>query len=84
MDSPAVPSFFIQSVIHHEYLHHILGARHNRRFHAHEQKFRYHRESKEWIRRNLGLLLGRKLRARPGRGLKVAAPIQKLVQLVLF
>jgi hypothetical protein len=64
LDSPVVPAFFVQSVIHHEYLHHLLGARHDRRFHAHERRFRYHRESKEWIRRNLGLLLGRKLKPR--------------------
>ena len=62
LDSAVVPTFFVQSVIHHEYLHHVIGARHNRRFHAHERRFRYHRESKEWIRRNLGLLLGRKLK----------------------
>lgn len=54
-----VPAFFVQSVIHHEYLHHLLGPKHNRRFHARERKFRYHREAQEWIRRNLFLLLGR-------------------------
>lgn len=60
LNAPQVPSYFIQSVIHHEYLHHILGASHNRRFHQHERQFRYYRESQEWIRRNLFLLLGRK------------------------
>jgi hypothetical protein len=60
LDSPGIPAFFIQSVIHHEYLHHVLGASHNRRFHKEERKFRYHRESKEWIRRHLWLLLGTK------------------------
>lgn len=58
LNSPRIPSFFIQSVIHHEYLHHMLGANHNRKFHAHERQFRYHRESKEWLRRNLWGLLG--------------------------
>jgi hypothetical protein len=58
LNSPRIPAFFIQSVIHHEYLHHMLGANHNRRFHAHERQFRYHRESKEWLRRNLWGLLG--------------------------
>ena len=58
LNSPRIPAFFIQSVIHHEYLHHVLGANHNRRFHAHERQFRYHRESKEWLRRNLWGLLG--------------------------
>jgi hypothetical protein len=61
LDSANIPAFFIQSIIHHEYLHHMLGPAHNRRFHSHERRFRYHRESKEWIRRNLGHLLGRKL-----------------------
>src|SRR5437868_1772528 len=58
LNSPRIPAFFIQSVIHHEYLHHVLGANHNRRFHAQERQFRYHRESKEWLRRNLFGLLG--------------------------
>ena len=57
-----IPAYFIQSIIHHEYLHYLLGPNHNRRFHAHERKFRYYRESKEWIRRHLFLLLGRRVR----------------------
>ena len=60
LNSPQIPAFFIQSIIHHEYLHHVLGGSHNRKFHAHERQFRYYRESQEWIRRNLFLLLGRK------------------------
>jgi hypothetical protein len=60
LNSQQVPAYVIESVIHHEYLHHVLGPHHNRRFHAHEQKFRYYRESQEWIRRHLFLLLGRK------------------------
>jgi len=60
LNAPHIPAFFIQSVIHHEYLHHILGPHHNRRFHANERKFQYYRESQEWIRRHLFLLLGRK------------------------
>lgn len=60
LSSSNVPAVFIQSVIHHEYLHHVLGPLHNRRFHQHERTFRYHREAQEWIRRNLFLLLGRK------------------------
>jgi hypothetical protein len=60
LDAKAIPAFFIQSIIHHEYLHHALGPNHNRRFHAHERQFRYFRESKEWLSRNLFLLLGRK------------------------
>jgi CRISPR/Cas system CMR subunit Cmr6 (Cas7 group RAMP superfamily) len=64
LNAPDIPAFFIQSVIFHEYLHHVLGASHNRRFHKEERKFRYYRESKEWIRRHLWLLLGTK-RNRP-------------------
>jgi len=55
-----VPAYVIESIIYHEYLHHILGPHHNRRFQANERKFRYYRESQEWIRRHLFLLLGRK------------------------
>jgi hypothetical protein len=60
LKSPQIPAFFIQSIIHHEYLHHILGGSHNRRFHLHERRFQYYREAQEWIRRNLFMLLGRK------------------------
>ena len=60
LNAPHIPTYFIESIIHHEYLHHVLGASHNRRFHAHERQFRYYREAQEWIRRNLFLLLGRK------------------------
>jgi predicted SprT family Zn-dependent metalloprotease len=73
-----IPAFFIQSIIHHEYLHHVLGPNHNRRFHSHERKFRYFRESKEWIRRNLFLLLGRRAR-RSGNVVRLPPP-----QLALF
>jgi len=58
LDTAEIPAYFVQSVIHHEYLHHVLGASHDRRFHKEERKFRYFRESKEWIRRHLWLLLG--------------------------
>jgi len=58
-------------------LHHVLGPNHNRRFHSHERKFHYYRESKEWIRYNLLLLLGRRAR-RLGRA-REAPP-----QLLLF
>lgn len=80
LNAPGVPSFFIQSIIYHEYLHHVLGAHHNRRFHLHERQFRYHRESQEWIRRNLLLLLGRK--SAPARRPLPAAP--EPVQAALF
>ena len=77
LNSPRIPAFFIQSVIHHEYLHHMLGGNHNRRFHAHERQFRYHRESKEWLRRNLWGLLGLKRK-------REASETAVLRQLALF
>src|SRR5437764_9566792 len=77
LNAPNIPAFFIQSIIHHEYLHHVLGANHNRRFHAHERQFRYHRESKEWLRRNLFGLLG--LRAK-----RAVPTAETLRQMALF
>ena len=78
LNAPNIPAFFIQSVIYHEYLHHVLGPHHNRRFHQHERQFRYHRESQEWIRRNLFLLLGRP------RPVKRVVPPSVQVQALLF
>ncbi|MGZ5494094.1 MAG: hypothetical protein ACXW3E_11840 [Thermoanaerobaculia bacterium] len=60
LNARQIPAFFVQSVIHHEYLHHILGGSHNRRFQARERQFCYYRESQEWIQRNLFILLGRR------------------------
>ena len=60
LNAANVPFYFVQSVIYHEYLHHVLGAPHNSRFHRAERQFRHYRESQEWIRRNLWILLGRK------------------------
>ena len=77
LNSPTIPAFFIQSIIHHEYLHHVLGPHHNRRFHVHERRFRYYRESKEWLRRNVFALLGRKVR-------RLARSETALAQLALF
>src|SRR2546423_7615511 len=52
LNAPDVPAFFIQSVIHHEYLHHVLGANHNRRFHAQERRCLSFPEAPEWSPRN--------------------------------
>src|SRR5688572_19224107 len=82
LNAPNIPTFFIQSVIYHEYLHHVLGPHHNRKFHQHERQFRYHRESQEWIRRNLFLLLGRK-RGEARRAIPAPPPPQA-VQVALF
>ena len=57
----------------------MLGPNHNRRFHSHERKFNYYRESKEWIRRNLFLLLGRRNARRNAACSRIAPP-----QLALF
>ena len=85
LNSPQIPAFFIQSIIHHEYLHHVMGPNHNRRFHAAERQYRYFRESKEWIRRNLFLLLGRKRsELEPRSGRVEEAPRPQLAQLALF
>lgn len=82
LNSRHVPAFFVQSVIHHEYLHHVLGPSHNRRFHTSERKFAYHREAQEWIRLNLFLLLGRKKsELRPRRTVE---PARQAVQAALF
>ena len=82
LNAPQIPAFFVQSVIYHEYLHHVLGAPHNSRFHRAERQFRYHRESQEWIRRNLWILLGRKRNElrRP----VVEVPPPAYVQVALF
>jgi CRISPR/Cas system CMR subunit Cmr6 (Cas7 group RAMP superfamily) len=78
LNSPSIPAFFIQSIIHHEYLHHVLGANHDGKFHRAERQFRYFRESKEWIRRNPFLLLGMKRKA------AMTMPPPAPPQLVLF
>jgi hypothetical protein len=65
LDSREVPLYFIQSIIYHEYLHHVLGASHGARFQRHERRFRYYHEAKQWLGANLPLLLGRRTRTRP-------------------
>jgi hypothetical protein len=77
LNTHGTPAIFIQSIIYHEYLHHVLGPSHNRRFHKAERQFRYYRESQEWLRRNLWALLGTKKKALPPR-LTVGAPISQM------
>lgn len=83
LNSADVPHFFLKSIIHHEYLHHVLGPNHNRRFRRFERKFRFYGEAKEWLRRHLPVLLGH--RATP---LPPPRPIEHrgraLIQLGLF
>lgn len=82
LNSSTVPSWFIQSIIYHEYLHHILGPSHDRRFHRQERRFRFHRESKDWLAHNLPMLLG--YRQKPKRAARrrlrraVEAPARQL------
>jgi len=85
LNTSSVPVYFIQSIIHHEFLHHVLGPAHDRRFHRHERRFRFHREAKEWLSHNLPVLLGlrgkpkhvarRRLRARTGEPQAVQLPL---------
>lgn len=74
LNSPAVPLFFLQSIVFHELLHHVLGPAHDRRFHRHERMFRYHREARAWLRSNLSMLLGS--RRRPMRVPPLATHLQ--------
>jgi hypothetical protein len=82
LDAVSVPRFFIQSIIHHEYLHHFLGPDHDRRFRAFERRYRFHRESQQWLKRNLPVLLG--LRGRPVPPPRPPAPPSTHQQLALF
>ena len=87
LNSPGVPPFFVQSIIHHEYLHHVLGGPHNSRFKRHERSFRFHYEAREWLKHNLAHLLGLKKRAavRPRRlEMPRIMPLPPSEQLTLF
>ena len=91
LNSPEVPRYFVQSILFHELLHHVLGAAHDRRFHRHERTFRYHREARDWLRANLSMLLGFRERARrvprpalPAALIPPAAPAAPQRQLALF
>jgi hypothetical protein len=84
LNTAVVPRYFIQSIVYHETLHHVLGPAHDRRFHRQERRFRFHREAREWLRRNLAMLLG--MRARPDRrpAIMAVVPPQRPQQLALF
>jgi CRISPR/Cas system CMR subunit Cmr6 (Cas7 group RAMP superfamily) len=84
LNSPHIPAFVVQSIIHHEYLHHVLGANHNRRFHSRERQYRHFRESQEWIRRNLFLLLGRRRSELQPRSVAPLPVPQPVAQMALF
>ncbi len=66
LDRPSVPRFFIESVVHHEMLHHHLGGvpdragrtvYHTRAFREAEARFPRHRDALAWEKANLPELL---------------------------
>jgi predicted metal-dependent hydrolase len=83
LNSADVPQFFVKSIIYHEYLHHVLGPNHNRRFRRIEHKFRYYREAREWLRRYLPILLGHRATPLPPPPI-VPRNARRAVQMFLF
>ena len=67
LDSPEVPAFVIEDVLHHEMLHHELGMvrgngrnlSHHRVFRAREKAFPHNARAREWIQKHLSWLLTR-------------------------
>jgi hypothetical protein len=66
LDGPDVPRFFLESVVHHEMLHHQMGGvpdragrtvYHTRAFREAEARFPRHREALAWEKENLPELL---------------------------
>jgi hypothetical protein len=66
LDRPWVPRYFLESVVHHEMLHHHLGGvpdragrtvYHTRAFREAEARFPRHREALAWEKENLPELL---------------------------
>jgi DNA-binding transcriptional LysR family regulator len=68
LDDPSVPIYVLDSVIHHEMLHHYLGARkrggrtlyHHEDFRSMERTFSDRERAKAWIREDLPRLIRRK------------------------
>lgn len=86
LDAPSVPRFFVKSIIHHEYLHHIVGPDHDQEFHRFERSYSHYRESKQWLRTHIHSLLGRRA-PRPQRRevpFVPAAATARPTQLALF
>lgn len=65
LNAADVPAFFVQSIIYHEYLHHVVGPSHGIRFHRREQQFRFYHAARDWLRMHLPVLLGRRKTPRP-------------------
>jgi hypothetical protein len=66
LDRPGVPRYFLESVVHHEMLHHLMGGvpdragrtvYHTRAFREAEARFPRHREALAWEKENLPELL---------------------------
>jgi len=66
LDRPGVPRYFLESVVHHEMLHHHMGGvpdragrtvYHTRAFREAEARFPHHREALAWEKENLPELL---------------------------
>ena len=66
LDRPAVPRYFLESVVHHEMLHHQMGGvsdragrtvYHTRAFREAEARFPRHQEALAWEKQNLPDLL---------------------------
>jgi hypothetical protein len=66
LDRPGVPRYFLESVVHHEMLHHQMGGvpdragrtvYHTRAFREAEARFPRHREALAWEKENLAELL---------------------------
>jgi hypothetical protein len=73
LDAAFVPRFFLEYIVYHEMLHHVLppkvlnGRRelHGPEFLARERQFHDYRAALAWERENLGKLLRRRVRKRP-------------------
>jgi hypothetical protein len=66
LDRPGVPRYFLESVVHHEMLHHRMGGvpdragrtvYHTRAFREAEARFPHHRQALAWEKENLPELL---------------------------
>jgi hypothetical protein len=66
LDRPEVPRYFLESVVHHEMLHHEMGGvadragrtvYHTRAFREAEARFPHHQQALAWEKENLPELL---------------------------
>lgn len=65
LDREDIPSYFIESIVYHEMLHKVVGARivngrrriHTPEFKNIEKRFKYYKEAREWEKKNVIILL---------------------------